>query len=131
MTAESGTVKVAPIHGEAFRYTVESWASRNWPHRVDLRSLAWNGECSCDDFKRTCIGNICHQIELSGTFRPIWYGTVDFKNPRRTRCRHIQAAAFWVYDNINPLAFPPDRTLMEVIERNFGKALQKFYERSS
>ena len=119
MPKDKGTVKVKPIPGESFSFYIESWGSRQEPHKVDLMAFNWNGECSCQDFSGTCWRNMKAQLgygpetrvthemmeEMATRLKKAWYGTIKDKNPFRTRCRHITVGFHYVDDNMLPILF--------------------------
>lgn len=123
----NGTLKVKAT-GEAFIFQVESKSSRPFPHRVDLRALAWNGECSCPDFSKRCLPNLKRQVETKGTWDLIPYAGPGQVNPHRTQCKHIWISRKFVMLKIVPATFPPDQSKEEVTANEFTYQLGKYYE---
>lgn len=119
--------RVFPLAGEPLGFEVVSKDKDGLSHCVDLSGMDGNGYCTCDDFAARCIPNIKSQKKyLDGQFIRVpywqlyWFDalpkpdarrtrrTITARpNPRRTQCKHIEAARkYWT-----------DRTLKDIAEQ--------------
>lgn len=91
MPEAHGTVRVAEIPGEPFRYRVESWTTPETFHTVDIIANHGVGECSCEFWRFTCWPN----MKANG-FKAIPYETKNAQGERiDTLCRHVTVARFY------------------------------------
>lgn len=119
---------VAPIKHQALVFEVATPGKD--AQTVDLMENCWNGACTCIDYTTRCIPNIKHQIMTTGTFRPIWYGSLEYKRPDRTRCKHITAALMWLVDNGLPAMYPVALPKSMYVKNHYSRELQEYHEQA-
>lgn len=89
MPTSSKVRQINTIPGEPLRFWVDS-SEGDIPHMVDLLEKSGNGECSCRDF----------QIRCQRQFRENGRNRVEYGNPDRTRCKHINAVCLFLANKV-------------------------------
>ena len=79
-------------------YTVASSSPVQGKHRVDIRALDFNGECTCDTFTQYCLFMLLNQKNRT----------------KRQRCPHIEAARAWVLENEYPALIDQTEKIIEL-----------------
>lgn len=83
------SLKIQPIAGEFGCFFVPSKSQPNYPHRVELDSFKFNGECDCERFKFGCAPMLSRGADPAD----------------HLRCSHIKAARSYFLDEVLPKFF--------------------------